>query len=207
MKIIVGLGNPGEQYKNTRHNAGFMLIDALAEKHHAQWQENKKFEAEICETSDGLLVKPQTFMNNSGQSVQAALSYYNLLPKKLGILKQKNSNLSDTLIILHDDLDINFGKYKKAIDRGAAGHNGVRSIINHLKTKNFVRLRIGIKGNKPNQMPTEKYVLQKFSKEEMVIIKKFVNKKGENNGNQRFKKSKCRFNSRKNTYSWKCFSK
>lgn len=174
MKIIVGLGNPGEKYKNTRHNAGFMFLDLLAEKHGETWQENKKFKAEICKTDEYILVKPNTFMNNSGQSVQAVMSFYNLLPKKLGILKAKDSDLSDILTVIHDDLDIEFGKYKTVQDRGPAGHNGIKSIIQYLKTKNFKRIRIGIKGNKPEQMPTEKYVLQKFSKEEIETINKII---------------------------------
>lgn len=175
MKIIVGLGNPGEKYKNTRHNAGFMLLDLLAKKYGETWQENKKFKAEICKTDDYLLVKPNTFMNNSGQSVQAVMSFYNLLPKKMGILKAKDSDLSDILTVVHDDLDIEFGKYKIVQDRGHAGHNGIKSIIQYLKTKNFQRIRIGIKGNKPDQMPTEKYVLQKFSPEEMETMDSVTN--------------------------------
>ena len=153
MKIIIGLGNPGERYKNTRHNIGFMFLDALAEKYNATWKENKKFKAETCETPEGLLIKPQTFMNNSGQSAQIAMSYYNLLPKKIGILKKKDSDLSSTLTVVHDELDIEFGKYKTSVNSRPAGHNGVKSIINLLKTKNFTRIRIGIKGEKPEQMP------------------------------------------------------
>jgi len=179
MKIIIGLGNPGENYKNTRHNTGFMAIDYLVNQLDLTWEQNKKFNAEVTSPppspSKGegvkvLYVKPQTFMNNSGQAIQAVLSYYKLLPKKLGVIRQKNTNLSDVLTIIHDDLDIELGKYKISIDSRSAGHQGVESIINHLKTKNFKRIRIGIKGIKPAQMPTENYVLQKFSQEELKII-------------------------------------
>lgn len=174
MKIIIGLGNPGEKYKNTRHNAGFMALDYLIEKKGLSWQENKKLNALMIKDNEIIFAKPLTFMNNSGQSVQAIMSYYKLLPKKLGLLKQKNSDLSEILTVVHDDLDIELGKYKTAIDSRSAGHNGVQSIINHLKTKNFKRLRIGIKGNKPEQMPTEKYVLENFKNNELEIIDQII---------------------------------
>ena len=84
-------------------------------------------------------------MNNSGQAIQAILSYYKLLPKKLGLIKQKDSNLSDILTIIHDDIDIELGNHKTSVNSRSAGHNGVQSIINHLKTKNFKRIRIGVR--------------------------------------------------------------
>jgi PTH1 family peptidyl-tRNA hydrolase len=182
MRIIIGLGNPGEKYKNTRHNAGFMAVDALAEKLNLSWQFNKKFNAEIAIQKaplirgDGgvILVKPLTFMNNSGQAVQAVLSYYKLLPKKLGIIKLKDSNLSDILTVIHDDIDIEFGKYKISIDSRAGGHNGVQSIIDYLKTKNFKRIRIGVKTEMLNKIPADKFVLQNFNGEEMDIVNKLI---------------------------------
>lgn len=170
MKIIVGLGNPGEKYNKTRHNVGFMLIDFIAQEHNLTWHEDKKFNAHTAKYDDTILIKPMTYMNNSGQAVQAILSYYKLLPKKLGILKTKNSDLSEILTVIHDDLDIDFGKYKISINSRSAGHNGVQSIIDHLKTKNFKRIRIGIKDNKPDQMPTVKFVLGRFSKEDLEKI-------------------------------------
>jgi len=174
MKIIVGLGNPGEKYKNTRHNIGFMAIDAIANQLNLDWQENKKLKAQISKNQDVILIKPLTFMNNSGQAVQAILSYYKLLPRKLGLLKIKNSNLSEVLTIIHDDIDIDLGKYKTSIDSRSAGHNGVQSIINHLKTKNFNRIRIGIKTEVINKISAEKFVLQKFSSEELTTIKNLI---------------------------------
>lgn len=174
MNILVGLGNPGEKYNNTRHNVGFLAIDFLVKEKKLGWQFNKKFNAEIAKDIDTLYVKPMTFMNNSGQAVQTIMSYYKLLPKKLGILKQKNSDLSEALTIIHDDLDIELGKIKESIDSRAAGHNGVQSIINHLKTKNFKRLRIGIKTESLDNIPGLKYVLQKFNKEEFKIIEKVI---------------------------------
>lgn len=185
MKIIIGLGNPGKEYENTKHNAGFMLVDKLAEEARASWRENKKFKALIAEASDTMFVKPQTFMNNSGQSVGAILSYYKLLPKTRrqnpsawsggDSAETENSaetaDLSEILTVIHDDVDIAFGEYKISIDSRAAGHNGVQSIINHLKTKNFKRLRLGIKKSVGQEMiPTDKYVLMKFSKEEILTL-------------------------------------
>lgn len=192
MKIIVGLGNPGEKYKNTRHNAGFMAIDVLAKQLGLTWQENKKFNSAIAKfplqkggdggltapliRGDGgvILIKPLTYMNNSGQTVQAILSYYKLLPKKLGIIKQKDSDLSDTLTVIHDDIDIELGKYKVSLDSRSAGHNGVQSIIDYLKTKNFKRVRIGVKTEMINKIPADKFVLQNFNEEELNIVKKLI---------------------------------
>jgi PTH1 family peptidyl-tRNA hydrolase len=174
MRIIVGLGNPGDKYKITRHNAGFMAVDALANKFGLTWEENKKFKALTAKGLDIILVKPQTFMNLSGESVQAILSYYKLMPKSLGIIKKKDADLSEILTVIHDDLDIDLGKFKISTDSRSAGHNGVQSIINHLKTKNFKRIRIGIKTPLKEKIPTEKFVLQKFSEEELVITKKII---------------------------------
>jgi PTH1 family peptidyl-tRNA hydrolase len=174
MKLIIGLGNPGDKYKYTRHNAGFLALDHLADKNNWKWEFNKKFNAEIIKDGDTIFVKPQTFMNNSGQSVSAAISYYKLLPKKFGLIREKDTDLSEILTVIHDDLDIPLGTHKISIDSRAAGHNGVQSIINHLKTKNFKRIRIGIKNVKPEQMPVASYVLQKFSEDELEVINKTI---------------------------------
>jgi len=174
MKLIVGLGNPGEKYKNTRHNVGFTAINALANELGLTWETSKKFKAELAKGSDLILVKPQDFMNNSGQSVVAVLSYYKLLPRKLGILKSANSDLSDILTVIHDDLDIELGKFKISIDSRSAGHKGVESIINHLKTKNFKRIRIGIRTPALENIPADKFVLMKLGDEELKIINAVV---------------------------------
>ena len=180
MKIIVGLGNPGEKYNNTRHNAGFMAIDAMTtvETGHCPvskiWQFNKKFNALLIKDGNTLYLKPQTFMNNSGTSVRAALDYYKILPKKLGLITQKKSDLSEILTVIHDDIDIEFGKIKESVDSRSAGHKGIESIIQHLKTKNFHRIRIGVKGDKPEQMATADYVLARFSKEELTRMDKII---------------------------------
>ena len=176
MKIIVGLGNPGKKYNNTRHNAGFMALDFFAEKKNLVWKFDKKFNINFIKHNDAFFIKPLTFMNNSGTAVALFMNYYKLLPKKIGLIKKKKSNLSQILTVVHDDLDIELGKYKISIDSRAAGHRGVQSIIDHLKTKNFRRIRIGIKNNKPEQMPVEKYVLQKFSEEEIGIVDGLIGK-------------------------------
>jgi PTH1 family peptidyl-tRNA hydrolase len=169
MKIIVGLGNPGEQYEKTRHNAGFMALDVILGD--VKWKMDKKFNAFIFEKGGDIFVKPQTFMNNSGISVRAILDYHHLLPRKMGIVRKKDIDLSDTLIVIHDDLDIDFGKYKISIGSRSAGNNGVESIINHLKTKNFKRIRMGIKTERREHVPAEKFVLERFNQQEMETVK------------------------------------
>lgn len=170
MQIIVGLGNPGEKYNNTRHNIGFAIVDELAQQKNITWQNNKKFKAEVAESGDLILVKPQTFMNASGESVAAILRYYKLIPKTIFGTK-KDSDLTSVLTVIHDDLDLILGKYKLSINSSSAGHNGVQSIIDYVKTKNFKRLRIGISTDERKQIPGDKFVLQKFKDEEKNLLK------------------------------------
>lgn len=174
MKIIIGLGNPGDKYKQTRHNAGFMAVDALAKKLNLTWEKKKKFGAEIADGQNIILVKPQDFMNDSGRAAAAVLSYYNLLPKKLGFIKTGSADLSEILTVVHDDLDIELGKYKSSTDSRSAGHRGVQSIIDNIKTQKIRRLRIGIKTDDLKNIPAEKFVLQKFNEEEMKIINNII---------------------------------
>ncbi|MDO8592288.1 MAG: aminoacyl-tRNA hydrolase [bacterium] len=156
MHIIIGLGNPGKEYQFTRHNAGFLAVDALAEQLGLNWSTNKKFNAEITKSADIIFLKPQTFMNDSGQTAAAALAYFKIAP--------------ENLTVIHDDLDIELGKYKISADSRSAGHKGVQSIIDRLKTKNFKRVRIGVKTPALEKIPAEKFVLQKFKAEEKEII-------------------------------------
>jgi len=175
MKIIVGLGNPGDQYKYTRHNIGWLFLDDLLGD--VKWSENKKFNAFIYEDGDCLYVKPLTFMNESGQTVQKILNYYKLLPKNFGLLKKKDADLADVLVVIHDDLDIDFGNFKVATDSSSAGHNGVKSIINYLKTQKFTRLRLGIKNELLRvHIPTLKFVLQPFNHDEKEKLKELFSK-------------------------------
>jgi PTH1 family peptidyl-tRNA hydrolase len=165
MIIIVGLGNPGKKFEKTRHNLGFLIIENLKLKieNFSDWKYEKKFKAEISRGKIGnkkiILAKPQTFMNNSGKSVKLLTRSYNLEPKNL--------------IVVHDDIDLPLGKIRIVKNRGSAGHKGVQSIIDELGTKNFVRFRIGIKPTTYNLRLTtiEKFVLQKFNKEEEKILK------------------------------------
>jgi PTH1 family peptidyl-tRNA hydrolase len=170
MRLVVGLGNPGEQYANTRHNAGFLALDAFLGE--VKWSENKRFQALTHEDNGYLFVKPLTFMNDSGRSVQKILDYYKLRPKKLGLINKKDADLADSLLLIHDDLDLPFGTYRLASDSGSAGHRGVQSVIDYLKTKNFTRLRIGIKNDLLRaHIPPDKFVLQPFSGEEREHLK------------------------------------
>lgn len=170
MKIVVGLGNPGTKYEKTRHNAGFMAVDLIAEKYGAAWKLNKKFDALIAQTDDMILAKPQTFMNCSGQTAYKILSYYKLLGKTAGLIRKKDQDLSEVLTVIHDDLDIELGKIKVSVDSRSAGHNGVQSIIDRLKTRNFQRIRVGIKPLHPLSIPAETFVLANFNHEEQEMI-------------------------------------
>lgn len=156
MKLIVGLGNPGKRYEKTRHNVGFMVLDeiqrSLEHLGMTKWELSKKFNAAItgC-TYDGekiLLVKPQTFMNNSGHAVGLIARYYKLTPKDI--------------IVVHDDKDLEIGEIKIQEDRGHAGHNGVRSIIQMVGSKAFARVRVGIAVDSRKMKNTASFVLGKF---------------------------------------------
>lgn len=154
MTIIVGLGNPGSKFDHTRHNAGFMAIDAFAKEFNfPDFSIMKKADALISESSDITLAKPQTFMNESGKSVQE-------------LLKNKNEPL---LIVIHDDIDIPLGKIKFSKDSGAGGHKGVDSIIQHLGHNHFIRLKIGI-GAEGEKVKAEEVVLKKITPEEQEVL-------------------------------------
>ena len=157
MKLIVGLGNPGKQYQKTRHNVGFMVLDALHKKLAtngiSDWALDKKSNAHISGLSykgeKVFLLKPLTFMNESGESVMRVAAYYKI-PR-------------ENILVVHDDKDLALGHIKLQQDRGHAGHNGVRSIIDKIGTKNFPRIRFGIANEKKMQrMGTSKFVLAKF---------------------------------------------
>ena len=159
MYLIVGLGNPGEEYAKTRHNLGFQVIDQLA----ARWeigQFKTKFSSLIAETRVArhkvIFAKPQTFMNNSGQAVQALLAWYKLGPEKL--------------IVIYDDVDLVLAQLRLRESGSSGGHRGVQSIIEALKTEEFRRVRIGI--GRPENISPEKYVLENFlPQEEKIMIK------------------------------------
>ena len=157
MKLIVGLGNPGSQYALTRHNIGFMIIDNLASKYGISLSDKKK-----CLLGEGfidnervVLVKPQTFMNLSGEAVKPVFS-------------SRNVDLED-LIIIHDDIDLEFARIKIKVGGGHGGHNGIRSIASHLGSRDFARVRVGI-GRSVHGEDVSNYVLSPFSKDEKVEL-------------------------------------
>lgn len=158
MKLIVGLGNPGIQYAATRHNIGFEALDTLAETSHISVNKNK-FKALIGEGSIGgekvVLMKPQTYMNLSGEAVGACSSWYKINP--------------DDIIILYDDVSLEVGQLRIRKSGSAGGHNGIKSIIAHLGTEKFPRVKIGV-GEKPPGWNLADYVLGRFSEEEIKVL-------------------------------------
>ena len=157
MKLIVGLGNKGREYENTRHNMGFMLVDRYLQYKNITDKFKEKFNAMYIETTINnekvIFIKPMTYMNNSGIAVRAFLDFYKL-------------NSEDVLVI-SDDLDLDLGKFRLRRNGSSGGHNGLKSIISHLGTDNFKRLRIGISNDKDDVI---NYVLSKFSKKELNDI-------------------------------------
>lgn len=151
MKLIVGLGNPGRKYTLTRHNIGFMAVSLLADKLKLTFRFDKKFQGDVAKTSEYILLKPQTYMNLSGISVQAVCAYYNIEPADI--------------LVVYDDLDLPLGKIRLRPQGGAGGHKGIRSITSSLQTDAYKRLRIGI--DRHPDIPAEAYVLQPFHKREM----------------------------------------
>ncbi len=174
-QIIVALGNPEAQHEKSRHNAGWIAVDKYIKKIH--WRKENKFRALVSKQDDILFVKPLTYMNLSGDSVFKVLNYYKFLPKKYGLIYKKDSDLTDILTVIHDDIDINLGEYKIASDSSSAGHRGVQSIINRVSTKKFKRVRLGIKTPLLRQViPANKFVLQKFNQEELDSLHSAIDK-------------------------------
>lgn len=168
MKLIVGLGNPGEKYIGTRHNLGFVVLDELVKKLNlVDWSKEEKFKSELIKTPELILVKPQTYMNNSGLAIKLLTSYYKLP--------------TSGLVVIHDELDLPLGKIKVRLGGAAAGHHGVESIINALGTDQFIRVRLGI-GNlrtlsgehKGRSISAEKFVLETFTHSEKPPVKHMV---------------------------------
>lgn len=163
MKIIIGLGNPGKEYEKTRHNIGFMAISYLLLDIgiDVKWKFEKRSNAEIAKGEitgqKVILVKPQTFMNNSGQAVKQLITNYKLL--------------ITNLLIIHDDLDLPLGTLRLSRGSGSAGHKGVQSIIDALGTKDFWRLRVGIG---PKRGDAAQFVLKPFSRLEQTKLKKII---------------------------------
>ena len=160
MYIIAGLGNPGGKYEKTKHNMGFQVIDLLADKYHIEM--NQKKHKAICGTGviEGvkvLLLKPQTFMNLSGESIRDAVDFYKIDPET-------------ELIVIYDDISLAPGHLRIRKKGSAGGHNGIKNIIQHLGTQVFPRIRVGV-GEKPEGWDLADYVLSGFSKEDEVLVK------------------------------------
>ncbi|MBI3232184.1 MAG: aminoacyl-tRNA hydrolase [Candidatus Doudnabacteria bacterium] len=167
MKLIVGLGNPGKKYEQTRHNTGWLILDWLLETwsiKHGTW--NTKFSSKILETEVNnqkvLFVKPQTFMNNSGQAVKQICDFYKL-------------DVKNNLLIIHDDSDLQLGTVRTANSSSSAGHNGVQDIIEMLGTQDFHRIRIGVNARiSRDEMPTDVFVLQNFTADELKKLQEEI---------------------------------
>lgn len=155
MKLIVGLGNPGNKYKTTRHNIGFMVVNKLAQELHLSMRFDKKAHAIIGLSDDIILMQPQTFMNNSGLAVKA-------------IIKKHNINIKDILIVF-DDIDMEIGKIRFRNQGSSGGHKGMQSIMNYLQTEEMPRLKIGI-GRSPTTEP-DQYVTSNFTTKQLLEIK------------------------------------
>jgi len=168
MILIVGLGNPGEKYENTRHNLGFAVLDALLQKltpvKKTAWKENKKFNSEIAKIGNLILAKPQTFMNASGMAVSKIANFYKIEPAEIWVI--------------HDEIDLPLEQLRIVRGRGAAGHRGVDSIIKELGTTGFVRFRLGIghPGLGSSDKEVERYVLVSFGKGEKSKARRMVRK-------------------------------
>ena len=149
--LVVGLGNPGREYARNRHNVGWMVVDELARRHGASWR--SKFSGQLTEIRlDGhkvALLKPETYMNESGRSIGAAASYFKVDP--------------DAVLIVHDEGDLDLGRLQLRLGGGLGGHNGLRSIASHLKTQDFLRLRVGVgRPERGDPRPLADYVLSDF---------------------------------------------
>lgn len=175
--IIAGLGNPGEEYVGTRHNTGRMAVETFAKRiGEEDWEEDKKIKADILKTKVGkntvVLVKPNTFMNKSGDALRSLV---------------KSKKAAETLVVIHDDMDIPFGKIKLSFNKSSGGHKGVESIMRAVKTEAFIRMRIGLspanaKGvvKKPQgEKAVTDFILGKFKPSEQDVLKKVMKRAAE----------------------------
>lgn len=158
--LVVGLGNPGSKYHGTRHNSGFIVLDEIVKDRGLSWKRLTKVSGYYAADSDFYYLKPQTFMNHSGQAVSQALSYFKIEPRNL--------------CVVHDDADIAKLEFKLQFGRQAAGHHGVENIIEHLGTEQFWRIRVGLGRPEKNIFEIEKWVLRKYSSEDLANLKKLA---------------------------------
>ena len=153
--LVVGLGNPGREYARNRHNVGWMVVDELARRHDGSWR--AKFNGQLAEIRlDGhkvALLKPETYMNDSGRAISAAAKFFKVDP--------------DSVLVVHDESDLERGRLQLRLGGGLAGHNGLRSIAQHLKTQDFLRLRVGVgRPERGDPRPLADYVLSNFEPHE-----------------------------------------
>lgn len=162
--LIVGLGNPGKKYEMTRHNIGFIILEAFAHMHGWSFKDDSRFEGKTAKGQIGdckvHLVMPQTYMNESGRSVRRYSDFYKLS--------------ADQMIVVVDDVDIPFGMLRVKESGGAGGHNGLKSIQKHMGTQNYVRLRMGIGEKKHAQQDLADHVLSRFTSEETTLLGSFI---------------------------------
>ena len=164
MKLVVGLGNPGEKYQFTRHNAGYLALDALMKEFESENLEfTSKFDSKHLLHKGIILIKPETYMNSSGEAVSSFSRFYKISPSDI--------------YIIHDDLDLRLGEYKIQQSVGPKVHGGINSIEEKLGTKEFWRVRIGVDNREPeNRISGEEYVLQNFNEEELFALEKSIHK-------------------------------
>ncbi len=160
MKLIVGVGNPGKKYSQNRHNLGFMVADAIVHQKGLEWTKNGDLMCDLAKDKELIVIKPQTFMNRSGESVRAAANFYKVDPKDI--------------LIANDDVDLQFGKIRLAFGGARAVHRGIESAIEGLGTPDFNRLRIGV--GRPQVGEVESFVLSDFLPEEQKEIDSVVKK-------------------------------
>ena len=155
MKLLVGLGNPGQEYEKTRHNLGFIVVDQLTQRLGMELTK-KKFQGLYCKTNEYILLKPQTYMNNSGECISAFMNYWQI--------PQEN------FLVIYDDIALPLGKFRYREQGSNGGHNGMKNIIEKLSTDKFKRLRVGVGYN--NYFLIKDWVLEKFSSQEKEALKK-----------------------------------
>ena len=154
MKLVVGLGNPGRKYKTTKHNIGFMCLDYYAKDNKLKFKKDNKFSGETLKIGNLVLLKPHTFMNESGHSIRKVINFFDI-------------DIQDVLVI-YDDIDLPLGKTRLREKGSSGGHNGIKSIISNIQTEEFKRVRIGIDKNPLYE--TKNYVLSSFSKKEKELV-------------------------------------
>ncbi|MFZ9737421.1 MAG: aminoacyl-tRNA hydrolase [Prochlorotrichaceae cyanobacterium] len=164
--LLVGLGNPGSKYDRTRHNIGFDVLDRAAQRWQFSWTENRKFQGFFAETlllgQKIRVLKPTTYMNNSGQAIRAVVDWYKLSPA--------------SVLLIYDDMDLPLGRLRMRLKGSAGGHNGMKSTIAHLGTPNFPRLRLGIGSPRQGEGKSEtvSHVLSKFAPEEQATMQEAI---------------------------------